>query len=108
MCQPGNDFRLQHSWPSDRNPKPAPAPAPDPTPKPNPAPVGEPLPDLSAPQPGSTAAVGNGSEGLWVGRSTATLIDRSGKFISTAALGVLGGAFQFSGSTWTLGPGTFW
>lgn len=92
--------------------KPAPVPAPDPTPKPSPdpepapAPVGEPLPNINAPQPGSTAAVGNGSEGLWINRSTATLIDSSGKFISTELLGVLGGAFQFSGSTWTLSPGT--
>ncbi|WP_080745017.1 hypothetical protein [Cupriavidus necator] len=77
-------------------------------PAPAPAPVGEPLPSLTAPQPGSTAAVGNGSEGLWTNLTTATLIDSRGKFINLGILGVLGGTFQFAGSTWTLGPDTFY
>ncbi|MEM5427927.1 hypothetical protein [Cupriavidus oxalaticus] len=64
------------------------------------------LPSLSAPQPGSTALVGNGSEGIWSSFGNATLVDGSGRFVSTALLSVLGGTFQFSGSTWTLGPDT--
>jgi hypothetical protein len=98
------------SPPSDVKPAPTPAPAPAPTPTlaPSPAPVGEPLPSLSAPQPGSTAKVGNGSEGLWTGIMNATMIDSSGKFIHPRLLGVLGGAFQFSGSAWTLSPDTFY
>ena len=66
--------------------------------------MGELLPSLSAPQPGSTAMVGNGSEGLWVGFMTATLVDHSGKFVNVRTSGVLGGVFQSSGSNWTLGP----
>ncbi|UIF90710.1 hypothetical protein [Cupriavidus sp. UYPR2.512] len=100
--------------PSENSPAPAPAPAPGPKPEPSPAPapqpapVGELLPSLSTPQPGSTAAVGDGSEGLWVGAMNATLVDNSGKFVHARLTGVLGGAFQFSGSTWTLGPGTLY
>jgi hypothetical protein len=37
----------------------------------------------------------------------ATLVDHSGKFVHLRLLGVLGGAFQFSGSTWTLGPALY-
>ncbi|WP_439685956.1 Lipoprotein [Cupriavidus oxalaticus] len=87
-------------------PAPAPPPAPAPEPEPAPAPIGELLPSLSAPQPGSTALVGNGSEGIWSSLGNATLVDSSGKFVSTALLSVLGGTIQFSGSTWTLGPDT--
>ncbi|QEZ43189.1 hypothetical protein D2917_02370 [Cupriavidus oxalaticus] len=87
-------------------PSPTPTPAPDPDPDPAPAPIGELLPSLSAPQPGSTALVGNGSEGIWSSFGNATLVDGSGKFVSTALLSVLGGTFQFSGSTWTLGSDT--
>ncbi|MGY2489070.1 hypothetical protein [Cupriavidus sp. CP313] len=96
--------------PSENNPAPAPAPKPEPSPEaaPQPAPTGELRPSLSAPQPGSTAAVGNGSEGLWVGLMNATLVDNSGKFVHARLTGVLGGAFQFSGSAWTLGPGTLY
>lgn len=92
--------------PSENSPAPAPGPKPDPAPQPEPA--GELLPSLSTPQSGSTAAVGNGSEGLWVGTMNATLVDNSGKFVHARLTGVLGGAFQFSGSTWTLGPGTLY
>jgi len=92
--------------PSENSPAPAPGPKPDPAPQPEP--TGELRPSLSAPQPGSTAAVGNDSEGLWVGVMNATLVDNSGKFVHARLTGVLGGAFQFSGSTWTLGPGTLY
>lgn len=98
--------------PSDNQPAPAPTPSPAPTPTPapipEPAPVGELLPSLSAPQPGSTAMVGNGSEGLWIGFMNATLVDHNGKFANVKSSGVLGGTFQFSGSTWKLGPGALY
>ncbi|SOY67336.1 conserved exported hypothetical protein [Cupriavidus taiwanensis] len=96
--------------PSDNSPAPAPSPsptpgpAPAPNPDPTPTPVGELLPSLSAPQPGSTAAVGNGSEGLWVGLMNATLVDRGGKFMHLTASGVISGTFQFAGSSWKLSP----
>lgn len=37
-----------------------------------------------------------------------TLVDSSGKFMHLRLIGVLGGTFQFSGSTWTLAPGTLY
>ncbi|SOY64722.1 hypothetical protein [Cupriavidus taiwanensis] len=98
--------------PSDNQPAPAPAPAPVPEPAPEPAPAPEPkgelLPSLGAPQAGSTAAVGNGSEGIWVSFTTTTLVDSSGRFIQPRLLAVLRGTFQFSGSSWTLGPDTLY
>ncbi|NUO88031.1 MAG: hypothetical protein HOQ33_19955 [Cupriavidus sp.] len=92
--------------PSDHQP--APAPAPEPTPAPVPDPKGELLPSLNAPQAGSTAAASNGSEGIWVSFMTTTLVGPDGNFVQPRLQGVLGGTFQFSGSTWTLGPGTLY
>lgn len=89
-------------------PTPSPAPSPEPAPAPVPEPSGELLPSLNAPQAGSTAAVGNGSEGIWVSFRTTTLVGPDGTFVQPRVLGVLGGTFQFSGSTWTLGPGSLY
>ncbi|PZX34704.1 conserved exported hypothetical protein [Cupriavidus phytorum] len=108
----GTSTTAPQSPPSDNQPAPEPAPKPAPEPAPEPAPTPEPkgelLPSLSAPQAGSTAAVGNGSEGIWVSFTTTTLIDSSGRFIQPRLMAVLGGTFQFSGSTWTLGPDTLY
>lgn len=92
------------------SPSPTPSPAPSPTPSPTPAPArtGEPLPSLSAPQAGSTAAVGNGSEGIWAEPMVATFIDSAGRFVRAELLGMVDGAFQFTGSTWNLSSDTFY
>ncbi|WP_224081996.1 hypothetical protein [Cupriavidus laharis] len=69
-------------------------------------PTGEPLPSLSAPQPGSTAAVGNGSEGIWSESMGVTFIDSAGRFIRAELVGAVSGGFQFSGSAWNFTPDT--
>lgn len=87
-------------------PSPAPSPAPSPDPSPTPPRTGETLPSLSAPQPGSTAEVGNGSEGIWSEFGGATFVDTTGRFVRAERIGVVNGGFQFSGSNWSFAPDT--
>jgi len=92
------------------SPAPAPTPSPSPTPSPTPSPIptptrtGEPLPSLSAPQAGSTAAVGYGSEGIWAESMGTTFIDSAGRFVRAELVGMVDGAFQFAGANWSLSP----
>ncbi len=88
------------------SPAPSPSPTPTPSPAPKPAPTGEPLPSLTSPQPGSTAEVGNGSEGIWSEAMGATFIDSAGRFIRAELVGMVNGGFQFTGATWNFTPDT--
>lgn len=89
-------------------PSPSPTPSPAPSPDPLPAPrKGEALPSLSAPQTGSTAAVGNGSEGIWSESMGATFIDNAGRFVRGDRLGAMSGGFRIAGATWNFTPDTW-
>lgn len=89
-------------------PAPAPSPAPAPAPAANRDPVAgsEPLPSLSAPQPGSIAAAGNGSEGLYEAMFGYTYVGADGKIASKFVVGTLAGSIQVTGINWLFGPDT--
>lgn len=99
-------------------PAPAPRPAPAPSPAPAPAPSGprvdpyapvpgsEPLPPLSAPQPGSTADAGNGSEGLYEEMFGYTFVSASGELARTMLIGTLWGSVSVTGPNWRFNPDT--
>lgn len=89
-------------------PAPAPVPAPAPAPPANrdPAPGSEPLPSLSAPQPGSIAATGNGSEGLYEAMFGYTYVGADGGIASKFVVGTLAGSIRVTGLNWVFGPDT--
>lgn len=97
-------------------PRPAPAPPPAPTPAPPPAgprvdpyaPVAgsEPQLLLSAPQPGSTADAGNGSEGLYEEMFGYTFVSSSGELARTMLGGTLWGSASVTGANWSFNPDT--
>lgn len=66
----------------------------------------EPAPLLSAPQPGSTAAVGNDSEGLYIDQHHATFVSASGLIAHKSFAGSLWGAIKVTGSNWSFNTGT--
>lgn len=89
-------------------PAPAPAPPPAPAPAPNrdPVPGSEPLPSLSAPQAGSTAAVGNDSEGIYVSLLDLTLVGADGSIASKDHIGTMWGSIKVTGLDWSFNPET--
>lgn len=99
-------------------PAPRPAPAPSSAPAPAPAPAGprvdpyapapgsEPLPLLSAPQPGSTADAGNGSEGLYEEMFGYTFVSARGELARTLLVGTLWGSVSVTGANWSFNPDT--
>lgn len=105
-------------FPSAPAPAPRPAPAPPPAPSSAPAPAGprvdpyapvagsEPLPLLTAPQPGSTADVGNGSEGLYDEMFGYTFVSSRGELARTMLLGTLWGSVSVTGPNWSFNPDT--
>lgn len=89
-------------------PAPAPSPAPAPVPAPNRDPVAgsEPLPLLSAPQPGSTAAVGNDSEGIYGALLNLTFVGADGSIATKFNVGTLWGSLKVTGPDWSFNPDT--
>lgn len=77
--------------------------------------VGEALPSLASPQSGSTAAVGNGVEGIWTTRSVVTnntaFIDPSNQFtylggMSTVAVNEMFAPLNVATPNWTITSGS--
>ena len=87
-------------------PSPAPAPAPVPGPNRDPVPGSEPLPSLSAPQPGSTAEAGNDSEGIYLSLLDLALVGADGSIASRDAIGTLWGSIKVTGLDWSFNPDT--
>jgi hypothetical protein len=95
-------------------PSTAPAPAPSPAPAPAPAPAAnrdpvagsEPLPSLSAPQPGSTAAVGNDSEGIYGSLVNLGFVGADGSVAAKFVVGTLWGSIKVAGLDWSFNPDT--
>lgn len=94
-------------------PTPAPAPAPSPAPAPAPAenrdavPGSEPSPSLSAPQAGSTAAVGNDSEGIYAaGVRGLAFVGADGSIARSFTVGTLWGSLKLTGLDWSFNPDT--
>jgi hypothetical protein len=92
----------------------APAAASAPTAASTPAVNGEPLPMLASPQAGSTAAVGNGVEGIWTTlsgiSSTTAFIDPQGNLSALNSIGSFGmselfGVVAATSPNWTLTSG---
>src|SRR5256885_723474 len=79
--------------PSPSPPGPSPSPATPAPPAPSPPAAGETLPSNDAPQAGSTTAVGNGVEGVWVvaddSFSGFAVIDAAGNYLSFDPAGIL-------------------
>jgi hypothetical protein len=100
---------------SANTPAAVPASTPAATPASTPAPVltGEALPSLSAPQAGSTAASGNGSEGIWTqsGASNMTaFLDPAGNLsyingLFSFVMGTFFGTISTTAPNWTLNSG---
>lgn len=86
--------------------EPPPAPAPAPAPNRDPLPGSEPLPSLDSPQAGSTAAVGNDSEGIYVSLLDLTLIGADGSFASKDNIGTMWGSLRITGLDWSFNPDT--
>ncbi len=106
----GGGFPLPLVPPAATAPVPAPAPAaaPAPAPAPNRDPVAgsEPLPSLSAPQAGSTAAVGNDSEGVYVTLLGLAYVGADGTIARQFNVGSLWGSINVTGLNWTFNPDT--
>lgn len=92
---------------------PASAPAPAPSPAPSPAPANrdpvagsEPRPLLSAPQPGSTAAVGNDSEGIYGSLVSLTFVGADGSIATKFNVGTLWGSIKVAALDWSFNPDT--
>ncbi|SFM30984.1 hypothetical protein SAMN05444747_104217 [Variovorax sp. OV329] len=67
----------------------------------------EPRPDLLAPQPGSTAAVGNGSEGIYGSiAGDVALIGASGKLLRKSSGDWIIGSITTTGLNWVFNPET--
>ncbi|MDM0104648.1 hypothetical protein QTH97_06880 [Variovorax sp. J22R24] len=66
----------------------------------------EPAPSLRAPQPGSTAAVGNDSEGVYESIFGYAYVSASGKVVRQFNVGLLWGSIDISGSNWIFNPET--
>lgn len=89
-------------------PSPAPAPAPAPAANRDPVPGSEPLPSLSAPQPGSTAAVGNDSEGIYGSLLDLGFVGADGSVAAKFVVGTLWGSIKVSGLDWSFNPDTLY
>jgi len=93
-------------------PTPTPAPAPSPAPAPAPAenrdavPGSEPLPLLSAPQAGSTAAEGNDSEGIYGSLLNFGFVGADGTVAAKLVVGTLWGSIKVTGRDWSFNPDT--
>lgn len=87
-------------------PEPAAPPAPAPAPNRDPVAGSEPLPSLSAPQAGSTAAVGNDSEGVYVTLRGLTYVGADGAIARQFNVGSLWGSIKVAGLNWTFNPDT--
>lgn len=61
---------------------------------------------LNAPQPGSTAAAGNGIEGLYVSPSDIVFVSAAGDIAAKFAAGTLWGSISVQGSKWSFDAGT--
>ncbi|MDM0077696.1 hypothetical protein QTH90_25035 [Variovorax sp. J2P1-59] len=66
----------------------------------------EPAPSLGTPQPGSTAAVGNDSEGVYESDFGYAHVSASGKVARQFNGGLLWGSIDISGLNWVFNPGT--
>ncbi len=66
----------------------------------------EPALSLSTPQPGSTAAEGNGTEGLYVSLSDVLFVSPGGDIAAKFAAGTLWGAIRVQGTAWSFDAGT--
>lgn len=67
----------------------------------------EPRPDLLAPQPGSTAAVASGGEGIYLGSlGDVALIDPSGKLLRKTLTDWIIGSITMTGPNWMFNPET--
>lgn len=105
--------------PSLPTPQPEPAPTPEPAPEPAPEPTPEPVDPsacITAPQPGSTAAVGQGFEGVWgltdPGAAGLMLVDAAGHALGTGVFDLVisysvEGTLSFSepGASWRVESG---
>ncbi|WP_413764715.1 hypothetical protein ACEN9J_35815 [Variovorax sp. Varisp41] len=69
-------------------------------------PGSEPLPSLNSPQAGSTAAVGNDSEGIYASLLDITLIGADGSIASKDNIGTLWGSLDITGLDWSFHPDT--
>ncbi|MDH6167245.1 hypothetical protein M2282_002394 [Variovorax boronicumulans] len=92
--------------PAATAPAPAPPSAPSTPPNRDPVPGSEPLPSLSAPQAGSTAAVGNDSEGIYVSLLDLALVGADGAIASKDHIGTLWGSIKVTGLDWSFNPDT--
>lgn len=90
------------------------APAPAPSPAPSPASAlnrdlvagSELAPTLSAPQPGSTAAVGNDSEGIYASSTSLAFVGADGSVATRFVVGALWGSLKVMGLDWSFKPDT--
>ena len=83
--------------PGASQPPAPPPPPPAPGPNREPMPGSEPLPSLNSPQAGSTAAVGNDSEGIYASLLDITLIGADGSIASKDNIGTLWGSLDITG-----------
>ena len=87
-------------------PEPARPGAPSTPPNRDPVPGSEPLPSLSAPQAGSTAALGNDSEGIYASLLDLALVGADGAIASKDNIGTLWGSIKVAGLDWSFNPDT--
>lgn len=97
---------LASAPPAPPAPAPGPAPAPPPAENRDPVPGSEPMPSLSAPQAGSTAAAGNDSEGIYVSLLDLTLVGSDGAIASKSHIGTLWGSIKVTGLDWSFNADT--
>ena len=69
-------------------------------------PVAGSVPRLVTPQPGSTAAVGNGSEGVYEDFGGLTFVSGSGDISRQLIVGSVWGSLDITGRNWMFRPGT--
>ncbi len=109
----GGDFSPPAAESPPPTSQPAPAAPPEPLPPASPArdPYGpvagsEPAPSLSAPQAGSTAAVGMNGEGIYEDFWGYTFVSPNGDIARKQLVGTLWGSIATTGLNWTFNPGT--
>jgi hypothetical protein len=66
----------------------------------------EPAPSASAPQPGSTADVGNGSEGVYESMFGYTYVSGAGDIARQMVVGTIWGSVSITGTNWLFNPET--